>query len=119
MDFGFHAPTMSFPVAGTLMIEPTVSESKYEIDRFISAMKVIRAEIANSESGMWTVDNNPLVNAHITLRFPQQKNGHIPIVVARPPFLVTQKVLQNTGRLLRGLTMRLEIEISSAHAPNK
>ncbi|MDP5290861.1 aminomethyl-transferring glycine dehydrogenase [Oceanimonas sp. CHS3-5] len=62
-DFGFHAPTMSFPVAGTLMIEPTESESKAEIDRFISAMKQIRAEMRKVESGEWTLEDNPLVHA--------------------------------------------------------
>ncbi|MBQ4837710.1 aminomethyl-transferring glycine dehydrogenase [Pseudoalteromonas luteoviolacea] len=63
MDYGFHAPTMSFPVAGTLMIEPTESESKVEIDRFIEAMISIRKEIAKVESGEWSVENNPLVFA--------------------------------------------------------
>jgi glycine dehydrogenase len=63
MDYGFHAPTMSFPVAGTLMIEPTESESKVEIDRFIEAMVSIRKEIAKVESGEWTVENNPLAFA--------------------------------------------------------
>ncbi|KZN39532.1 glycine dehydrogenase [Pseudoalteromonas luteoviolacea CPMOR-2] len=63
MDYGFHAPTMSFPVAGTLMIEPTESESKVEIDRFIEAMISIREEIAKVESGEWSVENNPLVFA--------------------------------------------------------
>ncbi|MCK5903517.1 MAG: aminomethyl-transferring glycine dehydrogenase [Cocleimonas sp.] len=67
MDYGFHAPTMSFPVAGTLMIEPTESESKQEIDRFCEAMIAIRAEIKQVESGDWTVDNNPLRNAPHTL----------------------------------------------------
>ncbi|AEY01248.1 glycine dehydrogenase [Oceanimonas sp. GK1] len=62
-DFGFHAPTMSFPVAGTLMIEPTESESKAEIDRFIHAMKQIRAEMRKVESGEWTLEDNPLVHA--------------------------------------------------------
>ncbi|OYD26074.1 aminomethyl-transferring glycine dehydrogenase [Oceanimonas baumannii] len=62
-DFGFHAPTMSFPVAGTLMIEPTESESKVEIDRFIHAMKQIRAEMRKVESGEWTLEDNPLVHA--------------------------------------------------------
>ncbi|OIN12456.1 aminomethyl-transferring glycine dehydrogenase [Oceanisphaera psychrotolerans] len=62
-DFGFHAPTMSFPVAGTLMIEPTESESKAEIDRFIFAMKQIREEIRQVENGTWTLEDNPLVNA--------------------------------------------------------
>jgi len=62
-DYGFHAPTMSFPVAGTLMIEPTESEAKVEIDRFIDALISIREEIAKVESGQWTLDNNPLVFA--------------------------------------------------------
>lgn len=60
MDFGYHSPTMSFPVAGTLMIEPTESESKAELDKFIEAMTTIRAEIAKVESGEWALDNNPL-----------------------------------------------------------
>ncbi|ATC93826.1 aminomethyl-transferring glycine dehydrogenase [Pseudoalteromonas tunicata] len=63
MDYGFHAPTMSFPVAGTLMIEPTESESKVEIDRFIEAMVSIKGEIDKVASGEWTVENNPLVFA--------------------------------------------------------
>ncbi len=62
-DFGYHAPTMSFPVAGTLMIEPTESESKAELDRFCDAMIAIREEIANIERGEWPADNNPLCNA--------------------------------------------------------
>ncbi|WP_294033516.1 aminomethyl-transferring glycine dehydrogenase [uncultured Moraxella sp.] len=65
MDYGFHAPTMSFPVAGTLMIEPTESESKAELDRFISALKQIKQEALKVQAGTdgWTADNNPLVNA--------------------------------------------------------
>ncbi|RRJ83008.1 aminomethyl-transferring glycine dehydrogenase [Aestuariirhabdus litorea] len=63
MDFGFHAPTMSFPVPGTLMIEPTESESKVELDRFIEAMVTIRGEIARVESGEWSLEDNPLVRA--------------------------------------------------------
>jgi len=63
MDFGFHAPTMSFPVPGTLMIEPTESESKAELDRFIEAMVKIREEIALVEAGELDADNNPLKNA--------------------------------------------------------
>ncbi|MGZ9899366.1 aminomethyl-transferring glycine dehydrogenase [Shewanella gaetbuli] len=66
-DYGFHAPTMSFPVAGTLMIEPTESESKVELDRFIEAMIAIRGEIAKVEAGEWPADNNPLHNAPHTL----------------------------------------------------
>ena len=67
MDFGFHAPTMSFPVAGTLMIEPTESESKAELDRFCEAMIQIRNEISAIETGTWPTDNNPLKNAPHTL----------------------------------------------------
>ncbi|MBH0064326.1 aminomethyl-transferring glycine dehydrogenase [Psychrobacter sp. SZ93C1] len=65
MDYGFHSPTMSFPVAGTLMIEPTESESKEELDRFISALKSIKAEAMKAKAGEdnWTLTNNPLVNA--------------------------------------------------------
>ncbi|TLP63334.1 MULTISPECIES: aminomethyl-transferring glycine dehydrogenase [Pseudomonas] len=63
IDFGFHAPTMSFPVAGTLMIEPTESESKEELDRFCDAMIQIRQEIRAVENGSLDKDDNPLKNA--------------------------------------------------------
>ncbi|MFT5218805.1 MAG: glycine dehydrogenase [Planctomycetota bacterium] len=67
IDYGFHAPTMSFPVAGTLMIEPTESESKEEIDRFCDAMISIRAEIAEIEAGRMDPEDNPLKNAPHTV----------------------------------------------------
>lgn len=63
IDYGFHAPTMSFPVPGTLMIEPTESESLYEIDRFCDAMLTIREEISAVEAGVLDREDNPLVNA--------------------------------------------------------
>jgi len=63
IDYGFHAPTMSFPVAGTLMIEPTESESKQEIDRFCDAMIAIREEVSAIEDGRMSRENNPLGNA--------------------------------------------------------
>jgi len=63
IDYGFHAPTLSFPVAGTLMVEPTESETREELDRFIDAMIAIRKEIAQVEQGRWPRDNNPLVRA--------------------------------------------------------
>ncbi len=63
MDFGFHAPTMSFPVPGTLMIEPTESESKYELDRFIEAMVTIADEIKKVVNGTYDKEDNPLKNA--------------------------------------------------------
>jgi len=63
IDYGFHAPTLSFPVAGTLMVEPTESEPLAELDRFCDAMIAIRGEIALVESGAWPKEDNPLKNA--------------------------------------------------------
>ena len=67
IDFGFHAPTMSFPVVGTLMIEPTESKSKAEIDRFVEAMIAIRREISDIEKGRFTRDESPLAHAPHTV----------------------------------------------------
>ena len=63
MDYGFHAPTVSFPVAGTLMVEPTESEDKGELDRFCEAMIAIREEIRGIEQGRWTLEQSPVKNA--------------------------------------------------------
>ena len=63
MDYGFHAPTMSFPVAGTLMVEPTESETLAELDRFCAAMLAIRSEIDRVAAGEWPVDDSPLRHA--------------------------------------------------------
>ncbi|PZE75380.1 glycine dehydrogenase (aminomethyl-transferring) [Curtobacterium sp. MCBD17_019] len=63
IDYGFHAPTMSFPVAGTLMVEPTESEDLAELDRFVDAMLAIRAEADEVAAGTWPADDNPLVGA--------------------------------------------------------
>jgi glycine dehydrogenase len=68
IDFGFHSPTVSFPVAGTLMIEPTESESKEELDRFAEAMVKIAEEIKEIENGVYPKDDNPLVNAPHTAK---------------------------------------------------
>jgi glycine dehydrogenase len=68
VDYGFHAPTMSFPVAGTLMIEPTESEDLGEIDRFCDAMIAIAGEISRVEEGEWAVEESPLRNAPHTAR---------------------------------------------------
>ena len=67
MDYGFHAPTMSFPIAGTLMVEPTESESLAEIDRFCDAMIAIREEIRQIEEGKWPREDNPLKHAPHTI----------------------------------------------------
>ena len=69
MDYGFHAPTVSFPVVGTLMIEPTESEALEELDRFCEAMIHIRNEISQIESGNYSKDDNPLINAPHTAKF--------------------------------------------------
>jgi glycine dehydrogenase len=78
MDYGFHAPTMSWPVAGTMMIEPTESESKTELDRFCDAMIAIRREIADIESNESDRANNPLKNAPHTARFLVQAEWNHP-----------------------------------------
>jgi glycine dehydrogenase len=67
IDYGFHAPTMSFPVPGTLMIEPTESEAKAELDRFCEAMIAIRREIAEVETGRWKIEASPLRHAPHTV----------------------------------------------------
>jgi len=66
IDYGFHAPTLSFPVPGTLMVEPTESESLAELDRFVDAMLAIRSEIATVEGGAWLKEDNPLKAAPFT-----------------------------------------------------
>jgi glycine dehydrogenase len=63
IDYGFHAPTMSWPVAGTLMVEPTESEPKRELDRFCDAMIAIAKEAQKVADGYWPKEDNPLVNA--------------------------------------------------------
>jgi len=78
MDYGFHAPTVSFPVAGTLMVEPTESESKEELDRFILAMKAIRQEIDDIASGNADEKDNLLKNAPHTLEILSADNWHKP-----------------------------------------
>jgi glycine dehydrogenase len=86
-DYGFHAPTMSFPVAGTLMIEPTESESKLELDRFIAAMIAIRAEIRAIEERRMDRDDNPLKHAPHTaavLLAAEWKHGYSREVAAYP-----------------------------------
>ncbi len=77
MDFGYHAPTVSFPVAGTVMVEPTESESLAELDRFCDAMLTIKAEIDQIAAGTLPKDNNPLKNAPSHLGFGGQRHlGH-------------------------------------------
>ena len=78
MDYGFHSPTLSFPVPNTLMVEPTESESKYELDRFIEAMLQIRQEIQDIADGKTTVEDNPLTHApHLAHEVIQSEWNHI------------------------------------------
>ncbi|MFC7399731.1 aminomethyl-transferring glycine dehydrogenase [Chelatococcus sp. GCM10030263] len=86
IDFGFHAPTMSFPVPGTLMIEPTESESKAELDRFIDAMIAIRAEIRAVEEGRWPVEQSPLRHAPHTVHDLADDNWNRPYSRAEGAF---------------------------------
>ena len=78
IDFGFHAPTMSFPVPGTLMIEPTESESLVELERFCRAMRIIHDEYLQVKSGEMPTDNNPLANAPHTADFLLNDNLSVP-----------------------------------------
>jgi glycine dehydrogenase len=103
MDYGFHAPTMSFPVPGTLMIEPTESEPKGELDRFCEAMIAIREEIAKVEKGEWPKDNNPLKNAPHTahaVTADEWKHPYSRNVAAWPlPYLRGHKFWPAVGRI--------------------
>lgn len=86
MDYGFHAPTLSFPVAGTLMIEPTESESKAELDRFCDALLSIRAEIREVEEGIADKADNVLKNAPHTARVVLTENWERPYTRERAAF---------------------------------
>jgi glycine dehydrogenase len=77
IDYGFHAPTLSFPVPGTLMVEPTESETREELDRFIAAMIAIREEIRRVERGEWPQEDNPLRHApHTASSLLRSEWGH-------------------------------------------
>lgn len=103
MDFGFHAPTMSFPVPGTLMIEPTESENLYELDRFCDAMIQIREEVRKIEQGELPATDNPLVNAPHTLDDVCDENwnrSYSRDQAARPlDYLLNHKVWPSVNRI--------------------
>ncbi len=103
IDYGFHAPTMSFPVTGTLMIEPTESESKVEIDRFIDAMIAIHGEIMRIANAEWPADDNPLCNAPHTavdLTADEWKHPYDRSLAAYPvPGLRAAKYFPPVGRV--------------------
>lgn len=103
MDYGFHAPTVSFPVAGTLMIEPTESEDKAELDRFCDAMIAIRKEIAQIEAGTWTKTDNPLKNAPHTQSMATKENWDLPysreVAVFPAPWTKERKFWPSVARI--------------------
>jgi len=103
MDFGFHAPTMSFPVSGTLMIEPTESESKHELDRFVETMAIIRKEIQQVIDGEYSAEDNPLHNAPHTqddVMSDEWAHSYSREVAARPAsWLKEHKVWPTVNRI--------------------
>ena len=103
MDYGFHAPTVSFPVAGTLMVEPTESESKEELDRFCDAMIQIKNEINSIEKGEFDMENNPLKNAPHTATRLMDDSWESPYsrqVAAYPlPYIKEAKFWPTVGRV--------------------
>ncbi len=107
MDYGFHAPTMSFPIPGTLMIEPTESESKAELDRFCDAMISIREEIRAIEDGRLTREDNPLKHAPHTIEAVTQnewKHAYSRELAAFPaPWTRDRKFFPAVGRLNNAL----------------
>lgn len=103
MDYGFHAPTLSFPVYETLMVEPTESESKQELDRFVDAMIAIRYEISDIEMGIVDADNNVLKNAPHTARHIGDDTWNHPygrLKAAFPiPWIAENKFWPSVGKL--------------------
>lgn len=103
MDYGFHAPTMSWPVAGTLMVEPTESESKGELDRFIEAMLKIHQEIQAIENKKMDAENNPLKNSPHTARALMKTEWNHPYSreeAAFPlPWVKRNKIFPAVGRV--------------------
>ncbi|KAI4479375.1 hypothetical protein M0804_011160 [Polistes exclamans] len=103
MDYGFHAPTMSWPVAGTLMIEPTESEDKAELDKFCDALISIKSEINNIETGKYDIEKNPLKNAPHTELQVLAKDWNLPYsreTAAFPAkFVKSNKIWPSIGRI--------------------
>ncbi|NRA92247.1 MAG: aminomethyl-transferring glycine dehydrogenase, partial [Psychroserpens sp.] len=102
MDYGFHAPTVSFPVAGTLMVEPTESESKEELDRFIEVMVAIRQEVQDIIDGKSDKENNPIQNAPHTLKVALSNDWNYPYTrekaVTPLPWLKESKYWPTVGK---------------------
>ena len=115
MDYGFHAPTMSWPVPGTLMIEPTESESKAELDRFCDAMIQIREEIRAIEAGQADRTDNPLKHAPHTAAAVDERRVAAQILAASRPRIPRRGCAStSSGRLSAASTIRTAIGIWSA-----
>ena len=114
MDYGFHAPTVSFPVAGTLMVEPTESEDKAELDRFCDAMIQIRKRSTTCSSGRADPNDNPLTAAALVVSASEWKHRYSREEAAFPLPFVRE---ENSGRLLAGSTTRTATGICSARVP--
>jgi glycine dehydrogenase len=115
MDYGFHAPTMSFPVAGTLMVEPTESETLHELDRFCNAMLAIRSEIDRVDSGEWTSDETHCGTLHTPAKICSV-NGLGRTVASSGRIHSMCCVPASTSRLCRESTRPLAIDIWCVHA---
>ena len=115
IDYGFHAPTMSFPVAGTLMVEPTESEDLRELDRFVEALIAIKGEIDQVASGAWPPGDNPLVNAPHTATSVTGEWAH-PYSRAEAAFPAGVDPRPSTGRRCVVSTAPTAIETSSVPA---
>ena len=111
MDYGFHAPTVSFPVPGTLMVEPTESESKAELDRFCDALIAIREEIEEVITGKADAKDNVLKNAPHAATVVAGTSGRIRIRAKRPRSRCRGSDRTNSGPPLDGLTIRSAIAI--------
>ena len=120
IDYGFHAPTMSFPVAGTLMVEPTESESKAELDRFVDAMIAIRDEIRAIEEGRMDRADNPLKHApHTAATVSADDWTHALFAADGGVSVASRRRPPSTGRRWRASTTSTATAISSAAASRR
>ena len=111
MDYGFHAPTVSFPVPGTLMVEPTESEPIEELDRFVDAMIAIRAEIEDVATGKSDPRDNPLKHAPHTAEDCSPTSGRTPTAASWPRIRSRSCAPASSGRRSSASTIRTAIGI--------
>ena len=119
IDYGFHAPTLSFPVNGTLMVEPTESEDLAELDRFIDGDDRIRREIDRVEQGVWPLERSPLRQAPHTAEQVTADDWDLPYPRHTPPTRSPRCGAPSTGRRCGASTACTVTAISSAPAPRR